>query len=239
LGQERGFLGQLGLGDGRAAVELGQALPQLGLEQGRLALEMRLGLGDEAAHGGEVDPELPARLLAFAAPEDEDVVEGPGERSLEEGRLFRPEGPAADLDELGHAQQAVEGDLEAAARPPRHPVEGGQDLFEQAFVEREIPALRAEGDEIEVDLDPAAPDPLLAEGPEAALGLSDRSALVRPVEEPVVEGLDAELQTQSGRGEASFGESGHPQDHDASSSLLSASSRAQDQAPPTRARAIP
>jgi hypothetical protein len=174
--------------------------------------------------------------LAFAAPEDEDVVKSPGERAFEEARLFRAEGPAADLDELGDAEQAVERDLEAAARPPRDAVEGSQDLLEQAFVEREIPALRAERDEVEVDLDPAAPDPLLAEGPDAVLGLSDGRALVGPVEEPVVERFDADLQARVGEAKP-VGESGHAQDHGASSSLA-ASSRAWSSLP-IRARAIP
>ena len=185
-----------------------------------------------------MDPEQAGRLLALPAPEGEDVVERPGEALLEEGRLLRPEGLPVDLDELGHAEEAVERDLEAPARPARDPVERDHDLLEQALVEGEVPALGAERDEVDEDLDAAAADPLLAEGPDAALGLAERGALVGPVEVAVVEGLDADLQPQGRRGEIPFGESGHSQDHGLCS-LVPARAHAARRPSPKRARAMP
>src|SRR5512138_3723190 len=129
LGQERRLLGQLGLRDRGPGVEVGQAPLDLGLEKGRLALELGLGPGDEAPHRGQVAPHLAGRLLPLAAAQDQDVVEGPGEAPLDERGLFWPEGLAADLDELGDAEEAVEREIDAEPRAPGDGGERGQDLL--------------------------------------------------------------------------------------------------------------
>ena len=110
----------------------------------------------------DVDLELADRLLPLLFPLPDDLVEGPGEGLLEEGGLGGRDLLPADVDDLGDPQDLVEGKLEPLPQPRRHPLQGCQGLLEEGLVDGEIPALGVEEGHVDVDLDPAPLEPLLA-----------------------------------------------------------------------------
>ncbi len=138
LGQERGLFGQLAPRRRRSApVEIAQPLLEFGLEAGPAAVWNRPSTRATTRRiFREMDAELAGRLPALLGGGGARRPRASGRSSVSIKVIsLGPRALTADLDELGHPEKAVEGDLQPHARPAGDTVEGSQDLLEKPLVQ--------------------------------------------------------------------------------------------------------